>query len=55
MKGYLGMLAHLDALPAMLGTIPNWNSTLAVGVMTAVAVSTYVRIVRAIDDEIRGA
>ncbi|WP_328522641.1 hypothetical protein [Kribbella sp. NBC_00359] len=55
MKGYLGMLAHLDALPAMLGTIPSWNSTLAIGVMTVVATSTYADIVHAIDDEIRGA
>ncbi|WP_166678121.1 hypothetical protein [Kribbella kalugense] len=55
MKGYLGMLAHLDALPAMLGTIPGWDSTVVIGVMTVVAASTYVHIVRAIDDEIRGA
>ncbi|MFI5696464.1 hypothetical protein ACIA58_31705 [Kribbella sp. NPDC051586] len=55
MKGYLGMLVHLDALPAMLDTIRGWNSTLAIGVMAVVAASTYVNIVRAIDDEIRGA
>ncbi|GAA3129022.1 hypothetical protein JOF29_007331 [Kribbella aluminosa] len=55
MKGYLGMLAHFDALPAMLGTIPGWNSTLAIGIMVVVATSTYANIVRAIDDELRGA
>ncbi|WP_432887821.1 hypothetical protein ACQPYH_06125 [Kribbella sp. CA-245084] len=55
MKEYLGMLAHLDAIPAMLDTIPSWNSTLAFGVMAVVAASTYVQIVAAIDDEIRGA
>lgn len=55
MKGYLRMFAHLDALPAMLNTIPSWNSTLAIGVMAVVAASTYVNIARAIDDDIRGA
>jgi hypothetical protein len=49
------MLAHLDALPTMLGTIHGWNSTVAIGVMAVVAASTYVHIAHAIDDEIRGA
>ncbi|MEU4293205.1 hypothetical protein AB0E63_33715 [Kribbella sp. NPDC026596] len=49
------ILAHLDALPAMLDTIPGWNGTLAIGVLAVVAASTYVQIVHAIDDEVRGA
>jgi hypothetical protein len=54
-KGYLGVLAYFDALPALLGIIRGWNSNLAMWILAVVAASTCVLIGHAIDDEARGA